>query len=91
LKENCDRLSQSDRKRYEQQYEYCRQIVALYDKSEGSASSSSSDANAEQVTKLMQKMQECGQPPAELMHALAPGMELDAEGQPQLPDDCKMQ
>jgi Pex19 protein family len=37
-----------------------------------------------QLMALMQEVQEYGQPPAEIIHEIAPGMELDANGLPKL-------
>ena len=38
-----------------------------------------------QITALLQEMQECGQPPQELLSALAPGASFGADGMPTLP------
>ena len=40
---------------------------------------------AAQIADYMQRMQECGQPPADLLKQLAPELELDDHGMPKLP------
>ena len=35
---------------------------------------------------IVSKMQECGQPPAEIIQELAPGLEFDQDGQPIMPN-----
>ena len=38
----------------------------------------------------MQDVQEYGQPPADLVHAIAPDLSLDAEGMPEFgQEDCR--
>ena len=34
---------------------------------------------------VMLQMQACGEPPKEIVNEMAPGLALDAQGQPQLP------
>ena len=38
--------------------------------------------NTDKVVELMQRMQECGQPPAEIVKELGGGVELDENGMP---------
>ncbi|KAI9482364.1 Peroxisome chaperone and import receptor [Coemansia sp. RSA 1290] len=78
LEQNKDTLSKADYDRYKQQHDYIRQILALFEKSV--------DDKDPQVVELMQKMQECGQPPNELLKLLAPDMELDEKGEVKVPD-----
>ncbi|KAJ2453601.1 Peroxisome chaperone and import receptor [Coemansia sp. RSA 2336] len=78
LEQNKDTLSTADYDRYKQQHDYIRQILALFDKS--------ADDKDPRVVELMQKMQECGQPPNELLKLLAPDMELDEKGEVKVPD-----
>lgn len=39
------------------------------------------------------QMQDCGQPPADILDELAPGLEMGADGAPKMPDmpECNMQ
>ncbi|KAJ2848148.1 Peroxisome chaperone and import receptor [Coemansia brasiliensis] len=78
LEQNKDTLSRADYDRYKQQHEYIKQILALFEKS--------ADDKDPKVVELMQKMQECGQPPNELLKLLAPDMELDEKGEVKVPD-----
>ncbi|RKP26886.1 Pex19 protein family-domain-containing protein [Syncephalis pseudoplumigaleata] len=70
-------------KQYEQQYTYVRQIDAATPGDDGAAASVAADPK---LSELMQKMQDCGQPPKELLEQLAPGMELNDDGIPNPPD-----
>ncbi|KAJ2809335.1 Peroxisome chaperone and import receptor [Coemansia furcata] len=85
LEKNKDTLSAEDRARYEQQHSYVKQILAMF------AESTDDSANDPRIVELMQKMQDCGQPPNELLKILAPDMELDEKGEvkvPEAPPNC---
>lgn len=80
LKENREKIETEEYKKYEQQYRYCLEIIRVFD----------GTGDALQVTELMQKMQECGAPPAEILEDLAPELQLGSDGIPKMPDasDC---
>ncbi|KAJ1725112.1 Peroxisome chaperone and import receptor [Coemansia erecta] len=83
LQKNKDKLSKADYERYEKQHSYIKQILALFDEKSGDS------VNDPRVATLMQEMQDCGQPPAELLKVLAPDMELNEKGEvkePELPN-----
>jgi len=42
--------------------------------------------NFSHITALMQQLQEYGNPPADIIRELAPGLELSPDGMPQLPN-----
>ena len=78
LSENKDKLDDADYKRYEQQYKYVCEVCRLYEEeeekaasSQGGASSPSSGARGSEarIMEVMQLMQECGQPPKELVRS----------------------
>lgn len=70
-------LEPAEYARYGKQYQYFQQLVAVYE---------TEPDNYERLTELMQEMQECGQPPAEIVQELAPGLEFDEAGQPIMPN-----
>eukprot|EP00802_Teleaulax_amphioxeia_P017282 Tamp_17434.p1 GENE.Tamp_17434~~Tamp_17434.p1 ORF type:complete len:281 (+),score=78.25 Tamp_17434:106-948(+) len=73
-------LSEEDRSRYTRQLAVIREICDTYDKEPD---------NTDKVVELMQRMQECGQPPPEIVKDLGGGVELDEKGMPKgLPGDC---
>ncbi|KAJ2828996.1 Peroxisome chaperone and import receptor [Coemansia erecta] len=73
-------LSAEEFQRYTQQHEYIKEILKLFAASEGDA------VNDPRIVELMQKMQDCGQPPNELLKLLAPDMELDEKGEVKVPE-----
>lgn len=77
LAEKEEFLSPEDYARYGKQYQYFQQLIAVYE---------TEPDNYDRLTELMQQMQECGQPPAEIVQELAPGLEFDQEGQPIMPN-----
>ncbi|KAJ1904453.1 Peroxisome chaperone and import receptor [Coemansia sp. S17] len=79
LEKNKDTLSAEDRERYEKQHSYVKQILAMF------AESTDDSLNDPRIVELMQKMQDCGQPPNELLKILAPDMELDEKGDVKVP------
>ncbi|KAJ1860470.1 Peroxisome chaperone and import receptor [Coemansia sp. RSA 2703] len=83
LEKNKDKLPKEDYERYEKQHSYIRKILALFDEKPGDS------VNDPRVAMLMQEMQDCGQPPAELLKVLAPDVELNEKGEvkePELPN-----
>ncbi|KAF0685728.1 Aste57867_22427 [Aphanomyces stellatus] len=70
-------LSKEDYQRYGKQYQYFQQILAVYE---------TEPDNYARLSELMQEMQECGQPPSEIVKELAPGLQFDDEGMPIMPN-----
>ena len=54
-------------------YQFFQKIVAVYD---------TEPDNFPRLMELMQDMQECGQPPSEIIKDLAPGLEFGPDGMP---------
>ncbi|OQR92371.1 hypothetical protein THRCLA_08722 [Thraustotheca clavata] len=70
-------LSKEDYERYGKQYQYFQQILAVYE---------TEPDNYARLSELMQEMQECGQPPSEIVKELAPGLQFDDDGMPIMPN-----
>jgi len=78
LLENRGKVPQSDYDRYSQQLDCVKEMCAAYDESD-----IDSDETYKKVVILMQKMQDCGQPPLDIIKEIAPGVEFDpATGMP---------
>ncbi|KAJ2499868.1 Peroxisome chaperone and import receptor [Coemansia sp. RSA 1972] len=80
LTANKDTLSSDEYERFSQQHKYVKEILELFAQSEGD------EVKDPRVVELMQKMQDCGQPPNELLKLLAPDMELDEKGEVKVPE-----
>lgn len=84
LKENKDTASKADLDKYTQQQIICQKIV---DKYEAPDFDEKNEAQGKQIMDLMTKMQDLGQPPAELLDEMAPGMNFgNPEGMPDMKD-----
>jgi len=81
LEKNKDSTPPADLEKYRKQYDYVKQIVAKYDDPNFDEKD---EKQAGEVVDLMQKMQELGQPPAEMMDEMAPGMNFGPEGMPDM-------
>ncbi|KAJ1950452.1 Peroxisome chaperone and import receptor [Linderina macrospora] len=80
LEKNKDTLSKDDYERYQKQHGYVKEILAMFDQiTDGTV-------NDPRIVDLMQKMQDCGQPPNELLKVLSPDMELDDSGEIKVPE-----
>ncbi|KAG0264939.1 Peroxisome chaperone and import receptor [Mortierella polycephala] len=90
LKDNKDKIPAEEYARYEKQHGYVKEIVEFFDRPDFD---DKSDSQAKSVIDLMQGMQDCGQPPADILDELAPGLEMGADGVPKMPDmpECNMQ
>ncbi|KAF3448332.1 hypothetical protein FNV43_RR09045 [Rhamnella rubrinervis] len=72
LEENQASLSKADYDRYSEQYNLIKDLNEVYEKD---------PTNFNKIVELMQKMQECGQPPNDIVHELAPDFDLASLGQ----------
>ncbi|KAK9698793.1 hypothetical protein RND81_08G131700 [Saponaria officinalis] len=72
LEEHKSSLSEEDYKRYSHQYELIQELNGVYD---------SDPDNFTRIVDLMQKMQECGQPPNDIVNELAPDFDITNLGQ----------
>lgn len=62
---------------YTRQYDFIKQLCHAYE---------TTLDDFQKVVGLMQNMQDCGQPPLDIVHELAPGLELREDGLPVFPD-----
>ncbi|XP_042505926.1 peroxisome biogenesis protein 19-2-like isoform X1 [Macadamia integrifolia] len=67
LEDHASGLSKEEYDRYSRQYELIKGLNEVYEKDPG---------NFPKIVELMQKMQECGQPPNDIVHELAPDLDL---------------
>ncbi|WOG90345.1 hypothetical protein DCAR_0209588 [Daucus carota subsp. sativus] len=65
-------LSTEEYERYSHQHELIKEINGVYETEPG---------NFNKIVELMQKMQECGQPPDDIMRELAPDFDISTIGQ----------
>ncbi|KAK7265929.1 hypothetical protein RJT34_33554 [Clitoria ternatea] len=72
LEEHKTSLSKEDYERYSHQYALIRNLNEVYE---------NDPANFDKIVELMQKMQECGQPPNDIVQELAPDFDLASLGQ----------
>lgn len=77
LESHKSELSSEDMARYTKQYDFIKQLCHAYE---------TTPDDFQKVVDLMQNMQECGQPPPDIVRELAPGLELGEDGLPMLPD-----
>ncbi|KAK6157981.1 hypothetical protein DH2020_005295 [Rehmannia glutinosa] len=72
LEENKTKLTNEEYARYSHQYELIKDLNQAYE---------TEPDNFNKIVELMQKMQECGQPPNDIVQELAPGFDLSTLGQ----------
>ncbi|XP_057467071.1 peroxisome biogenesis protein 19-1-like [Actinidia eriantha] len=72
LEEHKSKLSKDDYERYSHQYKLIKDLIEVYETEPG---------NFNKVVELMQKMQECGQPPNDIILELAPDFDFSSLGQ----------
>jgi len=84
MEANGGSLSPEDRHKYEKQQELMKQVCAQLEKESESHTAEQKKEQFESVLGLMQKLQDYGQPPPELVGDLGPGVPFDAQGNPDL-------
>lgn len=72
LEEHKSSLTKEEYERFSKQYELIQNLNEVYEKEPG---------NYTKIFELMQKMQECGQPPSDIVQELAPDFDLASLGQ----------
>lgn len=79
LEDNRTKLSSEEYQRFSHQYELIKDLNEVYETDPG---------NFNKIVELMQKMQECGQPPNDIVQELAPEFDLSNFGplSPEAPD-----
>jgi peroxin-19 len=77
LAENVSKLSTIEYETYGKQFQLFQQLTAVYE---------TEPDNFPRLMELMHDLQETGQPPAEIVKKLAPGLDLGEDGLPTLPN-----
>uniref|UniRef100_A0A7S1XKR9 Peroxin-19 n=1 Tax=Phaeomonas parva TaxID=124430 RepID=A0A7S1XKR9_9STRA len=77
LADKREHLSEDDYQRYGKMYQGFQRLVATYE---------TEPDNFPRLMELMQDVQEFGQPPAEIIKELAPGLEFNEDGMPIMPN-----
>ncbi|KAF8045261.1 hypothetical protein N665_5317s0002 [Sinapis alba] len=72
LEENEATISKEDYDRYSQQYKLIKELNAVYEDEPN---------NSSKIMEIMQKMQECGQPPNDIVQEMDPGFDFASLGQ----------
>ncbi|XP_071441932.1 peroxisomal biogenesis factor 19 [Hetaerina americana] len=93
LDENKSKLQDTEFQRYTQQLELMKKVCEDLNKETESDSDEVKKDRFERILDLMQKMQDCGQPPKELIGDLNSIVQFDEQGTPKLPgltNQCSM-
>ncbi|KAG8238701.1 hypothetical protein J437_LFUL018391 [Ladona fulva] len=85
LEENKPKLQESEYQKFEQQYRLMCQVCEELKKEQESDSEDVKRGRFDKILELMQKMQDCGQPPKELVGDLNSIVQFDEQGNPKLP------
>lgn len=72
LEEHKATLTQEEYERYSLQYKFIKNLNEVFEKDPG---------NFNKIVEIMQKMQECGQPPNDIVQELAPDFDFASLGQ----------
>ncbi|CAH8381050.1 unnamed protein product [Eruca vesicaria subsp. sativa] len=72
LEEHESSLSKEDFERYSRQYELIKELNLVYENEPN---------NSTKIMEIMQKMQECGQPPSDIVQEMDPGFDFASLGQ----------
>ncbi|XP_064650833.1 peroxisomal biogenesis factor 19-like [Lineus longissimus] len=85
LDENKETVEREQYKKYMEQYRLMKDICAQLEQETEDDDDDVKKQRFEKVLGLMQQMQECGQPPPDIVGEMAPGLEFDENGIPKLP------
>ncbi|KAL3907110.1 MAG: hypothetical protein SGILL_009004 [Bacillariaceae sp.] len=77
LESHKEDLSQEECETRNKQFKVFQELVKVYEDESG-------NSKTERLMDLMQQVQEHGQPPAEILNEIAPGLELDEDGVPKM-------
>ncbi|KAK3609614.1 hypothetical protein CHS0354_038617 [Potamilus streckersoni] len=86
LEDNKPKLTDDDYKRYSDQHVIMKQILADFEQENESDTDDVKKKRFERVMDMMQKMQDLGQPPEDIVGNMAPGLEFDEDGLPKMPN-----
>lgn len=85
LADNRTTLSTEQYGKYNTQYEIMKKVCDEFEAESPTETADEKRARFERVLEWMQKMQECGQPPPDLVGEMGSGLEFDENGLPRLP------
>jgi len=85
LSNNKGKIDDEQYTKYEQQFQLMSTITNEFEEEEPSDSNDVKRQRFERILDMMQRMQEFGQPPKEIVGDMPNGFELDADGLPKLP------
>lgn len=86
LADNRASLPEDDFTRYNKQYDIMKQVVDMFEEETEADSEEVRGQRFEKIMMAMQKLQELGQPPKDLVGDMGPIMSFDPSGNPVLPD-----
>lgn len=75
LETNKGQIEKTEYERFEKQYQYICNLCNLFQ---------NEPDNFDAIVSALQQVQECGQPPKEIINELAPGVEFNSDGTPKL-------
>ncbi|KAF5291747.1 hypothetical protein FQA39_LY14235 [Lamprigera yunnana] len=90
LEANSNSLSKEDKQKYKKQYELMIEVCEQLEKESDNDTVEHKRVQFEKVLVLMQKLQDFGQPPTELVGELGPPIPFDVQGNPNLNQCCTM-
>lgn len=90
LQEHGPQLEEAERDRYTQQMALMKDVCTLLEQETETDAEAVKRERFDQVLQLMQKMQDLGQPPSELVGEMGPGLQFDAQGNPMMPPDLNI-
>ncbi|KAL5020393.1 hypothetical protein ScPMuIL_003285 [Solemya velum] len=85
LKTNESKVEKSKLENYKKQHSLIKSICTEFEAEKASDSDSMKNTRFQNILDLMQKMQELGQPPEEIVAEMAPGLKFNESGLPNIP------
>lgn len=85
LQEHGPQLEETERERYTQQMALMKDVCTLLEQETDVDAEAVKRERFDRVLQLMQKMQDLGQPPSDLVGEMGPGLQFDAQGNPMMP------
>ncbi|XP_045210492.2 peroxisomal biogenesis factor 19-like [Mercenaria mercenaria] len=85
LTENKGKITDKEHTNYTKQSEIIKDILAEFETENSTDSEEVKKQRFEKIMDMMQKMQDLGQPPKDIVGDMAPGLDFDANGVPKFP------
>ncbi|KAI0240943.1 Peroxisomal biogenesis factor 19 [Lamellibrachia satsuma] len=85
LSANKDKIKAKDWENYSKQYQLMSEICVVFEREQSSDSDDVKKQRHEEILDLMERMQNLGQPPKDIVEDMAPGLPFDGQGLPQMP------